>query len=1204
MQVGVRVLGPVVLESDGVTQRLGGPKERTVLAALALAPGSSVPASVLVDAVWGSGAPRTAIKTVQTYVSRLRRVVGDAIVSEAGCYKMTAWVDATKSSALADRARAAVALDDHETAARLYSDALALWRGDAVLDGEATAWVLAQQARLGELRDQLMEERVDSQLALGDAIGVVGEIEAMVAASPLRERRWAQLITALYRSGRQADALRAYQRLRTTLADELGIDPSPSLQELEGRVLRQDPELMSTPPSNLPSSRNGPKGRADDDATAPLPGPLLTRSREPFVGRDSQARTLAGLIVGDGRAVVLVTGEPGIGKSRLVAAAAASAHRRGSIVLYGRTDQVGGVPYQAITEALRHWMAASTSEMVTDVFGAHRSVLGALLPELGPADTRRDIRPGDRWLFFDAFDAVLSRLGNDHDVVLLLEDLHWADESTVQLISHVARSARPGRVRILGTYRDTEVGPTHPLRTTIVDLRRDTTVHHLPLDGLDLAGTTALVATGQADLDSTAIHELHLFTGGNPLFLSEIVQHIDAGARAPTRRDRLDSTTTDSVPERVREAVMHRVASLGPLTESIISVAAAVGTRFPIDPVRALSGCPTDEVDRVIDAAVGARILEPEDRPGWFSFSHAVIHAAMYSAIGRLHRGRLHEEVGTYMLSHRSDDRTLIAHHLLTAAEYGGSASRAAEAAAGAATWANEKYSYEDALVLAERGLTALQAVEADEPRIECELRLAMAVSYLGLGEGSEREAAARTAIELARRTGDVDQLYRTTLLLGGVQDLRDDRSAAGRLYDEALTVLPPQDRSRRAILLAVRSSVDVDQGHGKRGEQTAREAVEEAVRSGDDHAIATARFQLGYSWIGRGRAAERVELFSALASHRESAILRRITPAASFLGPACFEVGDRAGCEAAAGEVDQLVSDRRILPLYSGAWMARSLVALGDGRFDEAIALASDAYDSSTGEDWTNGLGTVSVTMSVAIERGELVEHLDTLEMISELPRFRGVRAGLAFAMCEVGRLDEAADIYTEFAADEFVSIPDDWGKAAYLAWLTDVCCALDHGASATALLEQLAPYEGTILVWFAGTGVSGAADRFRARLHLLLGEVDEAFELLRSARALESSVGGRALIVRTDLATAPGTAPAWTDGRFDNSEVDPRWRRGRRPCAGDGSRRSDSEHVARGVVRRRPRRRHLTRAADLRSYCDRRVGDSQHDCDTQLRA
>ena len=251
--VELGVLGPLQVRQDGTPVTIPGAKPRAILTMLGLHGGSVVSADTLVELLWGEDPPRTAAKALQTHISSLRRTLGDGFVltDGSGWTLAGSQVDASRYKSAARLGRDAAAAGDTSQAVARFEEALALWRGIPELpDGrrgtsEKTRWIEGHAA--------LVEDRADALLATGRAAEIIGELEAAVADAPLRERRWGQLMLALYRAGRQGEALGAYQRARALLADELGVDPGPDLRRLEAAIVAQDTALEIPAAQHLPA---------------------------------------------------------------------------------------------------------------------------------------------------------------------------------------------------------------------------------------------------------------------------------------------------------------------------------------------------------------------------------------------------------------------------------------------------------------------------------------------------------------------------------------------------------------------------------------------------------------------------------------------------------------------------------------------------------------------------------------------------------------------------------------------------------------------------------------------------------------------------------------------------------------------------------------------------------------------------------------
>ena len=482
MEVGL--LGPLEVEGPDGQAQFGGPKERLVLALLALRAGQVVSRDALVDALWGDEPPATAVKTLQGHVARVRRSLeaaglGDVLATREPGYILgvpSESIDVASFENHASVGRQALADGDASRATAELAAGLNLWRGNALADCRSGGWAAAEALRLDELRLATVEDRIEADLLLGRHRLLVGELESLVARHPLRERLWAALMVALYRADRQADALRAYQRARDVLVEELGLEPGVELRRLEVAVLAGDPALDE---SDVPVGRNR-------ELTIPLPRRVEAATSAVFVGRVHErhdlSRSIQAVTAGARRAV-LISGEPGIGKTVLSAACAREAFENGAVVLYGRCDEDLGIPYQPWAEVLDHLVGHAPD----DVLAAHRDARGnelaRLVPQLGGgtrADRTSTSDPeSERYLLFGAVVDVLARVSALAPIVLVLDDLHWADRPTIHLLRHVVAADTLQRLFVIGTFRESDVGADDPLSDLLAALRRESDVERL-----------------------------------------------------------------------------------------------------------------------------------------------------------------------------------------------------------------------------------------------------------------------------------------------------------------------------------------------------------------------------------------------------------------------------------------------------------------------------------------------------------------------------------------------------------------------------------------------------------------------------------------------------------------------------------------------------------------------------------------------------
>jgi WD40 repeat protein/DNA-binding SARP family transcriptional activator len=509
-----RVLGPLEVEADSGPVALGGPKERRLLAQLLVRPNQVVPVEALVRGLWGPQPPKSAPKTLQAHVVRLRQALepgrargaaGQVLVTRDPGYLLrvaSGALDTARFEELTAQARHALANDDAEAAATLR-EALGLWRGQAFEEFLDTDFGAAEADRLAELRLVALEDRIEAELRLGRHRELVAELEGLVRDQPLRERLWAQLLLALYRSGRQADALLAYQRARSVLVEELGIDPGAELRRLQAAILAQDPEL------DLPAA-------VEAAPAQELPAPLAIGGPA-FVGRVGELAWLraAWTRTAHGRGGVLfLGGAPGMGKTRLAAEFAREVHDQGGWVLYGRCEPASSDPLQPFTQALAD-MGASLQDVVG--FSGQRSTatLGQALVD------------------------VLSGRSSDA-TALILDDLHLAQPAVLQALAGLPTAAAARRLLVVGLYRDQPTPAALAKLITQLDLDRSATRRLGPLVPDEVAQVLAIYCGQESPRDVAG--GVLARTGGVPLLVHQAASDL-AQAQAAEQVDQVAGQT-------------------------------------------------------------------------------------------------------------------------------------------------------------------------------------------------------------------------------------------------------------------------------------------------------------------------------------------------------------------------------------------------------------------------------------------------------------------------------------------------------------------------------------------------------------------------------------------------------------------------------------------------------------------------------------
>lgn len=811
--VEFRVLGPLeVVDESGLHVQLGGPKERAVLSMLLIDPCRPVSAGHLIDQLWGEAPPRTATNTLQTYVSHLRRSLGadtggSPLVKRSGGYVLDVEpesIDRVRFDRLVEAGQLALAAGDPEGASRALRAALDLWRGPALTELPDTPATTGEVARLEEQRLAAVEDRVEADLALGRHRGLVGELERHVAEHPLRERLRAQLALALYRSERQAEALRVLERGRQLLLDQLGLDPGPALMQLDAAILTHDPALRleaASPvsgavavPGPAASTPEGRRARSVDERT-PLFGRADELAHLELVVAEADA--------GRGR-LVLVGGEPGIGKTRLVEEALA----RGQVatVLWGRCLEDDAAPpfwpWVQIVRALPGLLDDDERERVVRPVAAE---LSRLVPEL--KEDFDDVEPPplydpetDRFRLYDAVARVLRDAGATRLVAVVLDDLQWADAPSLRLLRFLADGIDRSRLVVLGTYRDTEVDAGHPLADLTAALAADRVLDRIQLRGLAPDELAAVVgAELGADPDEATIERLAARTAGNPFFLHELLRAHHALGEAGD---------FDALPTSVGEVIRRRIGALPGDPGEVLAMAAILGREFTLRVVVALAERGDDEVLDALEAAMAAGlVVEVPERVGRFRFTHDLVREALLAPVSATRRARLHARAAHAYEELGGPDPTRLlaelAFHWCAAGEVG-DPKRAVQTATDAASRALAGLAFEDAADLARRALVALELLPADPVR-RCDLLLLLGDAHRRAGALAEARPVLEAALAEARHLDDAERFARIACsfsggsLFGAMSEWGRVDSEVIDLLGEALDRLGPADTRLRA---------------------------------------------------------------------------------------------------------------------------------------------------------------------------------------------------------------------------------------------------------------------------------------------------------------------------------------------------------------------------------------------------------------------
>jgi DNA-binding SARP family transcriptional activator len=1112
--VELRALGPVEAVIGGKPVDLGPPKQRAVLALLMSRMGRPVPVDVLLEELWAEAPPPAAMTSLRAYVANLRRVLepqraprAPAVVlrTRAPGYLLDSGsvdLDVRRFTRHATTGWEAWGRGDQQSALTEFEAGLALWRGQAYADVVDAAWAAPEVARLEELRLSVFEGRCAALLALGSHDMAVAELGPHVHAHPLREHGCELLALAMYRAGRQADALAVLRATRGRLAEELGIDPGAALQRLEHDILTQAPALDWHPPRSVPTATARAPARVSAQVQTSTASPELVDD-EVFIGRESALQRLLGVlnVVAQGRGhMVLVAGEPGIGKTSLL-------QRFGKLasvpVVWGRCpEHIAAPPLWPWEQALRavhaYWPDRPVPDSVAALLSGEPLEMSQL--DVAGAALRR----------FEAIGEYLT-IGAD-PLVVVLDDLHWADMASLQLLRHLAGLLATSRLLLVATYRPHEATP---LADTLATLARVSAVR-IELSGLDPAETQVLAGAivGRTVSKHTA-EGLCTRTNGNPFFLRELI-----GLLVSERC--LDQPDTAPVPVPVREVVLRRIARLPESTAAVLLVAAVAGRDFDAEVVAEAASIEIEPVLEAIDTAVAAGlVIEDEQRLGWFHFTHVLVAETLYQSIGRVRRIRQHRRIGQAAARAWAwqDERAgEIARHWLLAAELDPATAAAATTyAAEAALVADARLAPEDAAELWRQALAAADLAGDDVDRYP--LLIGLATSLYRAARPFDGLPAFIQAMEHALAgagSEGIDSARFVTAALGAIGEPAWYPSNYGVIDEQLMNVLEralPRltDPGERALVLSCLAVARYFDDNPARRAALSDEAVALARSAMDNLTLAhVLRLQM-LALYGPDYPEQCLEAGTELLGlpHLPGPL---VASARLLRARVLMTLGRTADAAAEFDLLLSLVEQLRSLPLRMQLDWSRSGLLMLAGRWSEAEAISRATFEVRVPMRWTIARAARMVQRwemaYLTVGGADLVDELHAMVEDTGLP---GLRSILAMALVQAGRVEDA------HLALRCVNP----GPRGY-QWLYTQCWSLlaasRLGATelVAALRAELLPYRrlACMVGWAV---VSGSVAYFTGEGALALGDPDAALADLAIAIKADERMGALPWLAQT---------------------------------------------------------------------------------------
>jgi DNA-binding SARP family transcriptional activator/tetratricopeptide (TPR) repeat protein len=1106
-----RILGRLEVSEPGRAIEIAGSKQRALLAILLVNANRVVSTDRLIDGLWEDEPPETAAKALQVHVSQLRKVLGPGrLVTRSPGYLIQVGegeLDLARFEGLVESARGAAGV----AASAALREALRLWRGPPLADFAYERFAQGEIARLEELRLDALESRLDAELGLGWHAALVGELEALVGEHPLRERLRGQLMLALYRSGRQAEALEAYQAARGVLVEELGIEPGRSLRELEKAILQQDLSL------ELVSAIE----EAGEEAEA---------SRDAFVGRETESEELlTGLedaAAGRGRLFLLV-GEPGIGKSRLADEVIRQARARGARVLVGRCWEAGGAPaYWPWLQALQSYVREREPARLRAELGSGGPLLAQLLPELREVlpdlpEVRAFDSEGGRLRLFDATASFLKSAARAQPIVLVLDDLHAADASSLLLLRFLARELAESRLLVVGALRNADPLIADPLASAVAELVREPVTRRIDLEGLGQADVARFIelAAGQ-EPDEVVATAIHAETSGNPFFVGEVVRLLASEGRLGT----YGSGGPPAIPEGIRAVIVQRLRRLSEGCSDVLVRASVLGREFSLDALERLTALSRPQLLEALDEATSERLAgETPGAVGRLRFSHALVRDTLYETLRAAERVRLHRRAGEALeelYEHDPEPHLAeLAHHYFAAAS-AGDADKAVRYARRAGDRAAALLAFEEAVRLYGIALNALELGGAREAAERCELLLALGDVQLRGGDLPSAQGTFVRAAESSRKLGSAEMLARAALGYGGrfvwTRAGLDPRVVS--LLEEALAAMPETDSPLRARLLARLAGALRSQPTREARAALSAEAVGMARRLRDPGTLAYALDGRYTAAWGPENVEERLRLAKEIVLLAEQAGDQERLQMGHLMHLHCLrELGDVAGADAELAVATRLAEELRQPAQLWLTTAVHAMRALWNGRLEEVEELIERAFAFGRRAHSRDAAVTHLIQLFVLRREQGRVGELEAVlrSSLEEFPDFP-LRCLLAVLHGEVGREVEARAVLDAIAVDEFGALAVDNYWLVSLSLLSEVAAFLGDAKHAATLYALLLPFASYAAMGGPEAWV-GSVSRYLGLLATALGRWEAAEQHFENALALNAEMDARPWLAHT---------------------------------------------------------------------------------------
>jgi class 3 adenylate cyclase len=863
-----------------------------------------------------------------------------------------------------------------------------------------------------------------------------------------------------------------------------------------------------------------------------------------FVGRVeelAEVKAAFDAALGGRGGLVMVVGEPGIGKTRLVEELGAYATMRGAQVCWGHSyEGEVGLPYLPFVEAFRAYVRDREDDELRAELSTGAPEVATLVSELRQRFPDLPESPplegdAERLRLFQGVSEFLHNAAVARPIVLVLDDLHWADKPTLLLLQYLARNLRRDRLLVVGTYRDVELDRTHPLADVVATLRREQLYRRVLLRGLPRDDVKSFIEIiGDQQTPDEFADVIHRETEGNPFFVAEILRHLaDTGGiqRVEGRWVGTPESVAANLPEGVREVIGRRLDRLSDDCNRMLTIAAAMPGGFSIDIVARITGDDIDHMLDLLDEALAAQVVrERRDAPASYEFSHALIRQTLYGELNTPRRVRMHRQIADALEQQyaANDEPHLpeLAYHWFQAAP-AGEAHRAVDYAVRAAERASRQAAHEETAKFFDLALQALEFVDGVDDAQEAELLIGLGEARNRAGELDAARSALWRAADLARGVDDPELLARAVLTFAELRWASSvyDEELVGRL-GEATRILGDRDPVLRSQLLS-RQAAQVMFFDSTRFGDLADDAVAAARVADDPGSLALALTM--QTWgerlvAGAQDLCDRYEEIASLARAANNSDLV-LSSTWNLLVNGMYS-GDPSAVATHLDEISRLAAESRSPTHLVNAMTARGAVAALRGDYAETDRLAGEILSQG------HRMGDESLVQIVGVllfpvfrERGRLVEFESaTRRVVQEASTVAAWRAGLATILLESGRHDEARRVVADLGADDFASVNEDVTLTFTLASIGEAAANLGGLDEVVAgAYERLLPSRAMHVI-LGNSAYHGSVERYLGLLAMSRGDATLAIEHLESAMTAHEVMRARPWTARTRYDLARG--------------------------------------------------------------------------------